>query len=96
LGFRIQNFAYLTDISRIDDAEAEKVMDVEVLIIDALRITHHFSHFTLQQAQEFAARVRAKRVYFTHLSHQIGLHDVVQASLPAGQILCYDGMEIEV
>jgi phosphoribosyl 1,2-cyclic phosphate phosphodiesterase len=71
-------------------------MDVDVLIVDALRITYHFSHFTLQQAQEFAARVRAKRVYFTHLSHQIGLHDVVQASLPANQFLCYDGMGIEV
>ena len=96
LGFRIQNFAYLTDISSIDDSEVAKVMDVDVLIIDALRITYHFSHFTLQQAQEFSARVRAKRVYFTHLSHQIGLHAAVQASLPAGQFLCYDGMEIDV
>lgn len=96
LGFRIQNFAYLTDISSIDDSEVEKIMDVDVLIVDALRITYHFSHFTLQQAQEFAARVRAKRVYFTHLSHQIGLHDAVQDSLPAGQFLCYDGMEIKV
>ena len=96
LGYRIGSFAYLTDISRIDDSEVEKVMDVDVLIVDALRITYHFSHFTLQQAQAFAARVRAKRVYFTHLSHQIGLHEVVQAALPKNQFLCYDGLEIEI
>lgn len=96
LGYRIGSFAYLTDISRIDDTEAAKVMDAEVLIIDALRQTPHFSHFMLSEAQDFAQKVRAKRVYFTHLSHQIGLHNAVQDSLPAGQFLCYDGMEIEI
>ena len=96
LGFRIGNFAYITDISSIKEEEIGKLQGLDVLIVDALRITPHFSHFMLSEAQDFAQKVRAKRVYFTHLSHQIGLHDAVQDSLPAGQFLCYDGMEIKV
>jgi phosphoribosyl 1,2-cyclic phosphate phosphodiesterase len=96
LGFRIGNFAYLTDISGIDEIEYEKLQNLDVLVVDALRIKPHFSHFTLEQAVSFAQKTNAKRVYFTHISHQLGKHDEIENTLPQGMYLAYDGLKISI
>lgn len=96
LGFRMGNFAYITDANYISEKELEKLNGVEVLVLNALRKTEHISHFTLQQATELAQQIGAKQTYFTHMSHQIGLHDEVCAELPNGIDLAYDGLTFEV
>ena len=96
VGYRVGPMAYLTDISRIDDDQFPLLENLEVLIVDALRQTPHFSHFMLSEAQDFAKRTGAKRVYFTHICHQMGLYADVEPSLPDNQQLCYDGMEIAI
>jgi len=96
LGFRIGDFAYMTDISAISDDELHKLSGVTHLVVDALRQQPHFSHFSLEQAIDFAKKIGSKKVLFTHCSHQIGLYEKVQASLPEGMMLAYDGLEIDI
>ncbi len=96
LGFRIGEFAYMTDISAISDDELHKIEGVEYLVVDALRQTPHFSHFSLEQAIDFARKVGSAHTWFTHCSHQIGLYETVQASLPEDMTLAYDDLEIEI
>ncbi|MBP5259462.1 MAG: MBL fold metallo-hydrolase [Paludibacteraceae bacterium] len=96
VGYRIGPMAYLTDISRIDDDQLPLLDGLEVLIIDALRQTPHFSHYMLTEAQALATRLGVRRCYFTHICHQMGLHAAVNSTLPEGQALCYDGMEIQL
>jgi phosphoribosyl 1,2-cyclic phosphate phosphodiesterase len=96
LGFRLGNFAYITDANFIADEELKKLIGVEVLVLNALRKTEHISHFTLQQATDLALKIGAKQTYFTHMSHQIGLHDEVCAELPTGIDLAFDGLSFEV
>jgi len=95
-GYRIGDFAYLTDLKTIPEEEYEKLKNLDVLVMNALRISEHISHQNLEQALENAARIGAKRTYFTHLSHQMGLHAEVQKMLPDGVFLSYDGLEVEI
>lgn len=94
LGFKIGNMAYLTDMNFICDAELEKIKNIPVLIITALRNEPHLSHFTLNEAIEISRRVNAGRTYFTHISHQLGLHEVVEKQLPETMHQAYDGLII--
>ncbi len=96
LGFRINNFAYLTDFSEIPDEEYPKLTDLEVLVIDALRTFPHHAHLTLEQALEQVDKINPKRAYFIHMSHDMGLHDEVQKSLPENVFLSYDGLELNL
>lgn len=77
LGFRIGNVAYLTDMNFIADSELEKIKDIDTLIITALRNEPHLSHFSLSESIEISNRIGAKNTYFTHISHQLGLHSEV-------------------
>jgi phosphoribosyl 1,2-cyclic phosphate phosphodiesterase len=95
-GYRIGAIAYLTDFNHIADEEVEKLRGVEVLVVNALRHKRHLSHFTLGEAMEIARRVGAPRTYFTHLSHQIGLHAEENAKLPEGMALAHDTLTIEI
>lgn len=95
LGFRIGNMAYLTDVSRIADSEIRKLEGIDLFIVDALRRTPHFSHFTLAEAQALADRTGARRVYFTHICHEMGLYAEVERDLPPHQHLCVDGLALE-
>lgn len=95
-GFRIGAIAYLTDFNHISDEELSKLEDVEVLIINALRHTRHLSHFSLPEAQDIARRVGAPKTYFTHISHQLGLHAEEEQLLPEGMSLAYDTLTIEI
>lgn len=96
LGFRIGGFAYLTDVKTIADQELEKLRDLDVLVVSALRKTEHISHQTLDQAIELIHKVEPKKAYLTHLSHQMGLHDVVNKELEEGISIAYDGMELRI
>ncbi len=93
-GFRINGFAYITDANFIPDAEKEKLRGVDVLVLNALRRESHISHFTLDQAVEVAKELKAGKTYFTHISHQLGLHEDVCAELPDGIELACDGMQV--
>jgi phosphoribosyl 1,2-cyclic phosphate phosphodiesterase len=80
----------------MDESERLKISGAEVLIVNALRKTPHSSHFSLDEAIEFAQLTKVSRVYLTHISHQMGLHDQVDAELPDGIHLAYDGLRLEV
>jgi len=95
-GYRIGDFTYLTDLNYISDQELTKVMGTKMLVLDALQRTPHLSHFTLDQAIAVAQRIGAERTYFTHISHNLGLHRDVEKELPAGIRLGYDGMQIQI
>ena len=96
LGYRVGKFAYLTDVTFVDDSEMKKLKDLDVLVVDALRIKPHHSHFSLQQAIDFSHMVNARRTYFTHIAHQMGLHATVDPGLPEGMHLAYDGLCLTV
>ena len=96
LGFRIGGLAYLTDANSIEEAEKEKLMDAEVLVLNALRREQHISHFNLDEAVELALETRAKRVYFTHISHLMGLHEETTRQLPPHIDLAYDGLVVDL
>ncbi len=96
LGFRVGPLVYLTDLSGMDESERLKISGAEVLVVNALRKTPHSTHFSLDEAIEFAQLTKVPRVYLTHISHQMGLHDQVDAALPDGIHLAYDGLRLEV
>ena len=96
LGFRIRNFAYLTDIKTMEEKELEKLEGVDTLVVSALRKTEHISHQTLDQALKIIDRIKPKIAYLTHMSHEIGMHAKVEEELPPHVLLAYDGLEISV
>lgn len=91
LGFRFGDFAYCTDCSEIPDSSLELLHGLDVLILDALRISPHPAHFNLQQAIEMSRQIGADQTYFTHIAHQI-LHKKTNDELPDGMELAYDGL----
>ena len=96
LGYRIGDLTYITDANYISDQELEKLKDTKVLVINALRIETHFSHFSLSQALQIVERIKPERAYLTHMSHEMGFYNEVSRSLPQNVFLAYDGLEIEV
>jgi phosphoribosyl 1,2-cyclic phosphate phosphodiesterase len=96
LGFRFGNFTYITDANRIDPDEMDKIRGSSHLVLNALRHEKHISHFTLSEAVAVVQELKVPNAYFTHISHQLGLHELINASLPAGIQLAYDGLSIQV
>ena len=94
-GYRIGNFAYLTDYKTIEEREIKKLMGLDVLVLDALRYTEHFSHASVGESLALVERVKPKSAYFVHANHDIGLHETVEAALPENVHLAYDGLTIE-
>jgi phosphoribosyl 1,2-cyclic phosphate phosphodiesterase len=95
LGYRIGELSYITDASSVREEEIKKIRNIGVLVINALRIEPHNSHFTLNQALEFIDKVRPGKAYLTHISYHLGFHDKVQEKLPPDIFLAYDGLEVE-
>jgi len=95
-GFRIGKMAYLTDIKTIEDGEKEKLMRLDVLIVNALRMEKHISHFNLEEALLLIDEVKPRKAFLTHISHLMGLHDDVQRQLPSGVFLAYDGLRLSI
>lgn len=94
LGFRIGDFTYITDAKTVSNETIEKVRGTKTLIINALQRQPHISHFTLDEAIDFAQKIGAEQTYFTHISHNLGLHEVVEKELPTGMKLAYDGLTL--
>src|SRR4051812_5419907 len=95
LGFRFDRFAYLTDCSRLDEAAWPLLEGLDVLVLDALRERPHPTHLSLSEAVETAARIGAKRTYFTHMTHDLP-HQATNARLPAGMQLAHDGLVLSL
>ena len=96
LGFRVEDFTYITDANFISDEEIEKIKGTKVLVLNALRREKHISHFTLDEALELVEKIKPEKAYFTHISHQLGLHDDVNVELPPNVQLAFDGLSIEL
>ncbi|MFN4248579.1 MAG: MBL fold metallo-hydrolase [Flavipsychrobacter sp.] len=96
LGFRIGDFTYITDANYISPEQLDKAKGSKVLVLNALRHEAHPSHFTLKEAIDVATAVGVENTYFTHISHQLGLHNEVEATLPAGMHLAYDGLTLHL
>jgi len=95
-GFRFGSFTYITDANRIDEAEKEKTKGSKVIVVNALRHEAHISHFTLTEAVALVEELQIPQAYFTHISHQLGLHKQVNKELPKNIRLAFDGLKIEI
>lgn len=96
LGFRFGDFTYITDANRIDEAEKEKIKGSKILVVNALRKKEHISHYNLQQAIDLVEELKIPKAYFTHISHQLGLHDEINKELPPNIQLAWDGFQINL
>jgi len=96
LGFRLNDFAYLTDVKTIPERAFEKLSGVKVLVISALRKSKHISHLSLDQALSIANRIKPETIWLTHMSHEMGLHAEVDRELPPNVHLAYDGLELSI
>ena len=96
LGFRIGDFTYLTDVKTIPPASMDKIRGTKILVVNALQIAEHISHFTLDEAVSFAADIHADMTYFTHISHNLGKHGDVEPDLPPNMRLAYDGLSFMI
>ncbi|MFY9241450.1 MAG: MBL fold metallo-hydrolase [Polaribacter sp.] len=94
--YRIENFAYLTDVKSVATSEKEKLKNLDVLVVNALRIEKHPTHFNLEEALNFVREIKPKKTYFTHISHKLGFHKEVSKLLPKNVFLAFDGLKIKV
>ncbi len=95
-GFRIEDFAYLTDVKTIEESEKAKLKGLKILVVNALREEPHHSHFNLEEALAFIANINPEKAYLTHISHLFGFHQEIQKKLPANVFVAYDNLEITV
>lgn len=95
-GYRVGDFTYITDMKTISAEEKEKVRGSKTIVVNALRRETHVSHITFDEAIAFVEDLKPERAYFTHISHQLGLHDEVMKELPPHIQLAYDGLKVEV
>ena len=96
VGYRIGDFAYLTDVKTISDEEKSKLFGLKGLVINALRRREHFAHLSLSEALALIDEVKPEQAWLTHFSHEMGLHSEVESMLPENVYPCYDGLEIEI
>lgn len=93
-GYRFGNFTYITDANRIDEQEKEKIKGSEAMVVNALRHKGHIAHFSVNEAIALVQELNVPKGYFTHISHQLGLHKKICGELPAGISLAYDGLQL--
>lgn len=96
LGFRIDDFAYMTDVKSIPQNELEKLRGLDAVVISALRVEPHRTHLNLEEAIELAQQIGAKKTYFTHISHLLGFHEAVSKNLPENIYLAYDNLQLNL
>ncbi|MDA8947651.1 MBL fold metallo-hydrolase [Flavobacteriaceae bacterium] len=94
MGFRIDNFCYLTDVKTISEEEHQKLKDLDVLVLSALRTESHPNHLNLEEALEMIEKINPKKAYLTHISHLMGFHDEVSEILPPNVFLAYDTLTV--
>jgi phosphoribosyl 1,2-cyclic phosphate phosphodiesterase len=93
-GFRFGKFTYITDANRIEEGERKKITGSDTIVLNALRNEPHISHFTLREASNIVADLKIPNAYFTHISHQLGRHEIVEEHLPEGMHLAYDQLTL--
>jgi phosphoribosyl 1,2-cyclic phosphate phosphodiesterase len=93
-GFRIRDLAYCTDVNRIPQESWPLLEGLDVLVLDALRPRPHPAHFGLEEALDVIERLRPRRAYLTHMSHEFD-HDAVSRELPPCVAPAYDTLTIE-
>lgn len=96
LAFRFGDFTYITDANRIEDNEKEKIKGSKIIVVNALRKKDHISHFNLKQAVDLVEELKIPTAYFTHISHQLGLHEEINQELPSNIQLAWDGLKIDL
>lgn len=96
VGYRIGDFAYITDAKSITEEEIEKLEGVRILIVNALRIRPHFAHFSLEEALDFIRKVNPQKAYLTHICHDFGKHADIEKMLPENVLPAYDGIKIHI
>jgi phosphoribosyl 1,2-cyclic phosphate phosphodiesterase len=94
-GYRIGRFGYVTDASAIPPASFELLQNLDVLVLNALRFKPHPTHFSLDEALKVVAELAPRRAFFVHMTHHFD-HTTINAKLPCGVELAYDGLEVEV
>ena len=95
-GFRIEDFAYITDANFISEKEKTKLKGLKILVLNALQLKKHISHFTLAEAIELIQELKPEKAYLIHISHKLGLSRDVAPTLPANIQLAYDGLRISI
>ncbi len=95
-GFRIDDFAYITDAKTIPEKSMEQLKGVKYLVLNALRKEPHYTHLNVEEALEIVDILKPQKTYFTHISHHLGFHDEVQQELPQNVFLAYDNLQIDV
>tara|TARA_B100001057_G_scaffold475226_1_gene541793 strand:- start:4410 stop:5174 length:765 start_codon:yes stop_codon:yes gene_type:complete len=96
LGFRINDLTYITDAKTISRKEIEKIKGTRILVVNALRIREHISHFNLKEALSFINEVKPEVAYLSHVSHLMGRSEDVEKILPDHVILAYDGLKVDI
>ncbi len=95
-GYRFNKMAYITDAKMISEEEKRKLLNLDVLIVNALRIDRHPTHFNLEEALELVLEVQPKKTYLIHISHKLGFHEEVSKTLPKNVFLAYDGLSLDI
>lgn len=95
-GYRVGDLTYLTDVKTIAPEELEKIKGSKVVVVNALRIEPHISHFNLEEALAFIDLIQPEKAYLTHISHLLGFHDEIEKSLPSNVHLAYDNLTITI
>ena len=96
LGYRIKDFTYLTDVKTLEKNELKKINGSKVLVINCLQIKEHISHLNLKEALELVYNLEVEKVYFTHISHNLGLYNKIESILPIKVNLAYDTLKVEL
>ena len=96
MGFRINDLAYITDANFISNEEKNKLQGLEVLVLNALQIKKHISHFTLNEAIELINELKPEKAYLVHISHKLGLSREINPTLPNNISLAYDGLRLSI
>lgn len=96
MGYRIKDFTYITDANYISDEQIEKIRGSKVLVLNALQIDKHISHFNLEEALNMVEKINPEMAYFTHISHKLGTHHKISGLLPERVQLAWDGLKISI
>ncbi|MBB4805832.1 phosphoribosyl 1,2-cyclic phosphate phosphodiesterase [Chryseobacterium defluvii] len=95
-GYKFKNMAYITDANFISETEKEKLKNLDVLILNCIRkFDPHPAHFVLADVIQLYKELKPEKMFLTHISHHLGVHDIEDKQLPEGMHLAYDGLEID-
>jgi phosphoribosyl 1,2-cyclic phosphate phosphodiesterase len=95
-GYRIKDFTYITDANFIEEEEKRKIEGSRILVLNALQIDPHISHFNLDQALDMVTELQPEMAYFTHISHRLGIQQEISDKLPDNVQLAYDGLTLSI